>query len=400
MENNILKVYMLGTFSIEYKGKELVFDRNRASKTTQLFQLLMLHARDGGISKAALIEALYGREYVENKNGSLNNTIFRLRKQLKDSGLPESKYINIQAGMCCWDENIKVWVDVDEFKKLVRDIRAEKREENRIHLWMLAWKAYKGEFLPDMIGENWAAVENVQCRDDYFRIMRELCQWLKDKERYEELHRVSHRAAAIYPFDDWQIWEIDSLIGMSRYKDGLEVYKNTEKLLFDEMGVAPSARMMEQFQLMGERTSQAAGALSDIKERLREKKAAVGAYFCPFPSFVDIYHVFSRMVERSGLAVFVMLCTLDYKKESVSEEKERETSELLRQAIQSSIRKGDFYTRYNKRQYIVMLIEINQENCPIVSRRIEKAFNRITNNKSVQIDFYVASIGEMCEEEN
>ena len=90
----------------------------------------------------------------------------------------------------------------------------------------------------------------------------------------------------------------------------------------------------------------------------------------------------------------------DYKKESVSEEKERETSELLRQAIQSSIRKGDFYTRYNKRQYIIMLIEINQENCPIVSRRIEKAFNRITNNKSVQIDFYVASIGEMCEEEN
>ena len=400
MENNILKVYMLGTFSIEYKGKELVFDRNRVSKTTQLFQLLMLHAGDGGISKAALIEALYGREDVENRNGSLNNTIFRLRKQLKDSGLPESKYINIQAGMCCWDKNIKVWVDVDEFKKLVRDIRAEKREENRIHLWMLAWKAYKGEFLPDMIGENWAAVENVQCRDDYFRIIRELCQWLKDKERYEDLHRVSHRAAAIYPFDDWQIWEIDSLIGMSRYKDGLEVYKNTEKLLFDEMGVAPSARMMEQFQLMGERTSQAAGALSDIKERLREKEAAAGAYFCPLPSFVDIYHVFSRMVERSGLAVFVMLCTLDYKKESVSEEKERETSELLRQAIQSSIRKGDFYTRYNKRQYIVMLIEINQENCPIVSRRIEKAFNRITNNKSVQIDFYVASIGEMCEEEN
>ena len=90
---------------------------------------------------------------------------------------------------------------------------------------------------------------------------------------------------------------------------------------------------------MGERTSQAAGALSDIKERLREKDAAVGAYFCPFPSFVDIYHVFSRMVERSGLSVFVMLCTLDYKADHVSEEKEREKSELLRQAIQSSIRK-------------------------------------------------------------
>ena len=106
------------------------------------------------------------------------------------------------------------------------------------------------------------------------------------------------------------------------------------------------------------------------------------------------------MVERSGLSVFVMLCTLDYKTHNISEEKEREKSELLRQAIQSSIRKGDFYTRYNARQYIVMLIEISQENCPIVSKRIAKAFNKLSGDKkSTQVDFYVASIGEMCEME-
>ena len=71
---NILKVRMLGGFTLEYKGKELVLDRNNVSKTTQLFQLLLLHTQDGEISKAALIDALYGRSDVENKNGSLNNT--------------------------------------------------------------------------------------------------------------------------------------------------------------------------------------------------------------------------------------------------------------------------------------------------------------------------------------
>ena len=242
-----------------------------------------------------------------------------------------------------------------------------------MEIYTKAWKLYIGEFLPDMMGEDWAAVENIACRDMYFECVEELCHYLKTEEKFEELHSIAHRAAEIYPLYDWQVWEIDSLIGMSRYKEGLEVYQNTEKLLFDEMGVAPSERLLKRFKLMGERTSQAAGALSDIKERLREKDAAVGAYFCPFPSFVDIYHVFSRMVERSG---FVMLCTLDYKADHVSEEKEREKSELLRQAIQSSIRKGDFYTRYNVRQYIVMLIEISQENCPIVSKRIAKKFNK------------------------
>lgn len=38
---NILKVRMLGGFTLEYKGKELVLDRNNVSKTTQLFQLLL-----------------------------------------------------------------------------------------------------------------------------------------------------------------------------------------------------------------------------------------------------------------------------------------------------------------------------------------------------------------------
>lgn len=164
------------------------------------------------------------------------------------------------------------------------------------------------------------------------------------------------------------------------------------------MGVEPSAKMLEQFQFMGERTSQAAGAIGDIKERLKEKDEAVGAYYCPFPSFIDIYHVFSRMMERSGLSVFVMLCTLDYAKDSVSDEVEKEMSEVLKDAIQSSVRKGDFYTRYNVRQYIVMLIGISQENCPIVTKRIDKAFRRLNGGKkSPQVDFYVASVGEVCD---
>ena len=112
MDHDILKVRMLGGFTLEYKGKELVLDRNIYSKTTQLLQLILLHTKGSGISKAALIEELYGRTEVENKNGSLNNTLFRLRKQLKAIGLPESNYINISAGMCQWDPEIKVCVDV------------------------------------------------------------------------------------------------------------------------------------------------------------------------------------------------------------------------------------------------------------------------------------------------
>lgn len=234
---NILKVRMLGGFTLEYKGKELVLDRNNVSKTTQLFQLLLLHTQDGGISKAALIDALYGRSDVENKNGSLNNTIFRLRKQLTAAGLPESSYININGGMCTWDPDIETSVDVCDFKQTIESARHEKSQKTKMEIYAKAWKLYTGEFLPDMMGEDWAAVENIACRDMYFDCVEELCHYLKTEEKFEELYRVAHSAAEIYPFYDWQIWEIDSLIGMSRYKDGLDVYKRTTKLMFDELGL-------------------------------------------------------------------------------------------------------------------------------------------------------------------
>ena len=307
---NILKVRMLGGFTLEYKGKELVLDRNNVSKTTQLFQLLLLHTQDGGISKAALIDALYGRSDVENKNGSLNNTIFRLRKQLTAAGLPESSYININGGMCTWDPDIETSVDVCDFKQTIESARHEKSQKTKMEIYAKAWKLYTGEFLPDMMGEDWAAVENIACRDMYFDCVEELCHYLKTEEKFEELYRVAHSAAEIYPFYDWQIWEIDSLIGMSRYKDGLDVYKRTTKLMFEELGLSPSAGMLERFKLMGERTSQAAGAIEDIKYRLREKESIEGAYYCTYPSFVDYCRMLLRARERHDLKPVLMFLTL------------------------------------------------------------------------------------------
>lgn len=309
------------------------------------------------------------------------------------------KAVTSIGGMCTWDPDIETSVDVCDFKQTIESARHEKSQKTKMEIYAKAWKLYTGEFLPDMMGEDWAAVENIACRDMYFDCVEELCHYLKTEEKFEELYRVAHSAAEIYPFYDWQIWEIDSLIGMSRYKDGLDVYKRTTKLMFEELGLSPSAGMLERFKLMGERTSQAAGAIEDIKYRLREKESIEGAYYCTYPSFVDVYHVFGRMMERTGMSVFLMLCTLNFINIETDDENQKYYSELLRESIQKAVRKGDFYTRYNIQQYLVMLIGITQENCTLVSKRINKEFNkRLTRRKNVSIDYYVASLGEVCND--
>ena len=399
MPEQKLEVRMLGGFSVQYAGKELVIDRNFVSKTTQLLQLFLLHTQDG-MSKASLIDALYGREEVENKNGSLNNTIFRLRKQLKAAGLPESNYICIQSGMCTWDETIPVWVDVCEFKKLVQ-MGQEASGEARLEAYRRAVAVYTGEFLANMIGEDWVTVENVQCRDLYAKCVRTLCEDGMMEEQYEEVLRVATAAAGIYPFEDWQLWQIDSLMAMSRYQEAMTVYEKSTQMAFDELGLSPSPEMLRRFRIMGEHVSQTAEVADDIKNRLSEKEKAHGAYYCTFPSFVDIYHVFTRMMERSGISIYIMLCTLKRKDGIVKweESRDRAASKKLAASISGSLRKGDFYTRYSYTQYLIMFSEIRLENCKIVSERIKNNFEK-NCSADYTVDFHVTSIADIDRDED
>ena len=164
---DIFEIRMMGGFSLTYAGKEIVLDRNTLSKTTQLLQMLVLYGREG-IAKTSLVDGLYGRDDVENKNGSLNNTIFRMRKQLKAAGLPESNYINIKSGMCYWDMEIPTWIDILEFEDHIKRGRLEEDALKQSEEFRRACKCYIGEFLPNMIGEDWVSVKNVAYRDMYF----------------------------------------------------------------------------------------------------------------------------------------------------------------------------------------------------------------------------------------
>ena len=400
--DNVLTAKMLGGFSLQYQNREIVLDRNTLSKTTQLLQILLLAGKEG-VAKTSLIDALYGRDdSVENKNGSLNNTIFRMRKQLKAAGLPESNFVVIKSGMCYWDERIPVSVDALEFSEKARQARLADTLEEQLRDCVAACRMYTGEFLPSMIGEDWVSVRNAACREQYFYCMNEACRELMSRERYEELVELAHAAAEIYPFEEWQEWEIDGLIALARFKEAMEVYERTTKKTLDEFGLAPSPEMLKRFRIMGERMSQAAGALDDIRHRLVEKEKKRGAYFCTFPSFVVIYHVFSRIMERKGISVFIMLCTLKNQKNQVCGDemgRDREASHQLSEAIRISLRSGDFYTRYNYSQYLIMLSEIQQENCSVVSHRIDQNFQKMEETTGYYIDFYVASIAEICEEE-
>ena len=81
-----------------------------------------------------------------------------------------------------------------------------------------------------MTGENWAAVANIHYRDLYFEALEELCTILKEKRYYETIYQLTTTAAGMYPFEEWQLWRIDSLIAMNRYQDAMPFTKKRRNI--------------------------------------------------------------------------------------------------------------------------------------------------------------------------
>lgn len=82
MKKSVLKVQMFGAYSIEYEGKPISFERNTATKTNQLMQIL-LQAGEKGVARAKLLSDLFGDEEMSNSANSLRATVFRLRRLLR-----------------------------------------------------------------------------------------------------------------------------------------------------------------------------------------------------------------------------------------------------------------------------------------------------------------------------
>ncbi len=99
-----------------------------------------------------------------------------------------------------------------------------------------------------------------------------------------------------------------------------------------------------------------------------------------------------RIMERGGQSVYLMLCTIVDSKGNPMRDGPilEELSERLEEAIGSSVRRSDVINRYGKGQYLVLLMNITQENCRILQKRINDHF--LVGRQRTGIQYHVNSV--------
>ncbi len=397
-EMSDLKVYMLGKFSMVYGDQPVIFKRNSATKVLKLLQILLHYSGvRGGISRNQLLEELYGREEVSDAANNLRVTVHRLKKMLADTILPDYEYIQIDNGIYRWKSPMDTWVDVIDFSENVKAGEAETNEAERYRLFKKACLLYRGEFLPELSGEDWVIINSVAYKKQYTTALSGVWDYLKYVQDYEEMLELSSEAVRIYPFDEWQAMKIEALMGLDRYKEAMDFYEETSRMFFEELGISPSVRTMKLFEEMSAKMTGSYQAAGEIEDRLKEEEEEKGAFYLSLPSFRDSYRLFQRILERNGQSAYLMVITLVDGKGRPAEgtERQEEFSRKLHAAIQKSLRRGDSFTRYSPSQFLILLIGTNKENCKLI-------FNRILDNFAMEhrtwknyLKYYVSSVADV-----
>lgn len=371
-----LSVKMFGGFSASYGDEVLTFGRQRDSKFGQLFQILM--TRPGqGFSKSYIAESLYEREAVEDSNASLNNTIFRLRKYLEASPLPSGDYLHLKEGVLSFGGGVEVESDVWKFENADRECQKEQDADRKAEICRKACDLYRGEFLPQLSNEQWVIEKSRSYQKLYFRMLKYLLHYLKEEGDYKSAARVAARASELYPYEGWEIWEIESLMAQGSYKEAEGLYRKMAAHI-QEPGEYLSGKQQARFREIGARMRQPEGTEEEISRYLMEPAVRQGAYACTLPGFSDCFRMLKRVTVRGVKGFGLFLCTiLDAGGRPASDREycERQGKKLCA-SFETYLRRGDVYTRYSEGQYLLLCIGAGKENAAEIGMRIDMDYRR------------------------
>ena len=209
-------------------------------------------------------------------------------------------------------------------------------------------------------------------------------QILKQQEDYKSLVQVTKDAMRLYPTEEWTKLKMDGFMGMQKYKEAVEAYKDGVKAIFAEQGMAVSEQMWERFKSLRQYMEKQPKNLENIKEWLCEKEWIPGAYCCSYPGFIDCYRMEVRAAERRRHQGILMVCTIrDRQGIAVAEEeKQQEYMDKLDQCVCTSLRRSDIYTRYNREQILILVNDLKPEKAVSVENRIIAAFRKACGGKA------------------
>ena len=390
----------LGGFSLSYQGNPIVINANPQAGYMQIL-LCLLKAGKDGMDRKKLLD-INQPEHKDEKQRSNNfrQQLHMLRGAIVGSGVPKGRYIVVYRSRYYFTREYELRTDTGMLDEMIACIRtALPTPEELREVYLNYCKVYTGEFLPTLNGEEWATVESAYYQKWYSTCLQGLCKILREEEDYELLLKFSTQASQIHPYDEWQVVQMDCLMALNRRKEAEKVYEEASQVYYRDLGMNALDRVVAGYQ-ESSRFYHIGRIMNRVKNSLEEYGRVKGAYWCSYPSFVDIYRVRARIGEQRKESNLLLLCTLEEKPYSGGvweKEKQEEQMELFQKVLHHGTRSEDVYTQYSKSQYLVLLSGADKGTGKVITSRLTSIWKKAGGQ--AEIKFSVSELDRLDRSE-
>lgn len=372
-----MTVKMFGDFTITYEGVT-VSDSDNRSKKLWLLLAYLLYNRSRVLKQNELIELLWSEnERGANPTGALKTLFYRLRSELDKlfDGAGKQLIVSRNNGYI-WNSAFEVELDCENFDELGRAISA--RGDDAIEETVSMLRLHGGEFLTRLKDEFWVMPIATYYHNEYIMHCLRIFPLLLEAGRFDDIVEFCKIASVIEPFHDGIAgYYMRAYIGMGKQDRAVEIYQKYSDRLLSELGIIPSDEIREIYREAIKSNNGFSLTVDALRSQLKEENTQGGALVCEYDFFRILYFSMARSVMRSGIAVHLVLMTINGKRGAELETKKREKLMAnLEDTIRHSLRRGDSASRCSASQYVIMLPRANYENSCMVCERILKAYNR------------------------
>lgn len=382
-------VTMLGEFTINHKGKMIYDQSNRSKKPWNLLEYLVTN-RDRTVSQDELTELMWDANDSDNPSGALKVLLHRVRKSLEPVAPANGDdLIVLKKGTYSWNQAYSTATDVEDFENILAQASDTSLEPaDRLKLYMDAFAIFKGDFLPRN-QEGWVIPIAAHYHKMYLAAVKEAIALLYDEQRYDEIISLCRKAISIEKVDEDLYFElINALYKSGQQTEALKEYSDATDLFYKKFGITPSAELKSLYKTIMKSTKSLETDLGIIKEELKEKGEATGAFYCEYEFFKDIYQLEARACARSGDSIYLCLITLGSTTDEAPTQKVMNRAmDDLNYAINDTLRKGDVFARYSVSQYVILLPTTTFENVEMIMKRISSSFYRKYMKKDIGIQY-------------
>ena len=417
----------LGGFFLEFKGERIIITKNMKQKSMQILLILLKAGREG-VTRRDLIGMLeWGGDSWEKKLNNLRRQTCNLRKAINEAGFPEGEYIQAKKGRYYFSFEYDVETDTGKIDQLYHEARRKAGGEAREgFLWEIC-RLYQGEFLPFLVAEEWALVENAHYRSIYSRCVNELCRALKERGNYGELLQLCTEASRIHPYDEWQAVQIDCLVASNQPQDARKVRRQANELFVRDLGIAPFHGQTGGKEGLWADIEPDMGAMGEVMGSLLETNTPKGAYQCSCPQFTDVYRFMVRMSGRGQVKLGLLLCTLEPigaeagaagelesradpmggkapeegagQKATGFQPIPEEKMERFGKLLAATLRSHDVYTRYSQNQYLALLSGFGESQWTEAKGRFLQAWKAFGMEEQIRVETEIQAVGEPSRKE-